>query len=124
MVRAKNRIEAHEFFKMGIDKVFRQSLDTSVRMASEVLHELGFRKYAVQRQAASFIKYDEEGLRRMAKEKVDEKKFLFKVKEEIYNQEKLLQKDLERGVIDDSHHWDSEHMRIILGDSDEHITKG
>ena len=118
IMRAKNRIEAHEFFNMGLDKVFRQSLDTSVRMASEVLHELGFRKYAVQRQAFSFIKYDEEGLRRLTNEDHDKKEFLFKVKEEIYNQEKLLQRDLKRGVVDDSHHWDSEHMRVVLGDVD------
>ena len=54
----------------------------------------------------------------MANEKQDKKEFIFKVKEEIYNQEKLLQQDLERGVVDDSHHWDSEHMRIVLGDVD------
>jgi CPA2 family monovalent cation:H+ antiporter-2 len=112
MFRAKNRIDAYEFLEMGIENVYRESLETSVKLARDVLHIMGFRKYTVHRQAQKFIQYDEASLRRLAKKTNDKEEYLFRAKEEMLEQEKLLEQDLNRGMIDDGKQWDTEQMRI------------
>jgi CPA2 family monovalent cation:H+ antiporter-2/glutathione-regulated potassium-efflux system protein KefB len=112
MVRAKSRYDAYELLNMGVKNVYRESLETSVRLASEVLHQLGFRKYTVLRQAQNFIKYDEESLRRLANEpRKGSDQYAFKVRKEISLQEKLLEADLQRGIIEYDHEWNSEERR-------------
>ncbi len=112
MVRARNRYDAYELINMGVENIYRESLDTSVKLACDVLSRMGFRKYTLHRQAQKFIKSDEEGLRRLAKQSRHEEEYIFKAREEIAMQEKLLEEDLRRGFFTDDHHWDSEQMRL------------
>ncbi|MBU2973088.1 monovalent cation:proton antiporter-2 (CPA2) family protein [Zobellia sp. B3R18] len=115
MVRAKNRYAAYEFLNMEIDHIYRESLETSLKLASEVLSQMGFRKYTLQRQAQNFIKYDEDSLRRLAKEtKIGDEDYIFKARKELEQQEKLLEQDLKRGVVEFDNHWDSEQIRAML----------
>ena len=116
MVRAKNRYHAYELLNMGVENIYRESLDTSVKMAVDVLHHMGFRKYTLVRQAQNFIKYDEDSLRRLAKQpKIDDEDYIFRAREEMKQQEKLLEEDLQRGVVTDDHYWDSEQLRRAMG---------
>ncbi|MGB7394270.1 MAG: monovalent cation:proton antiporter-2 (CPA2) family protein [Pricia sp.] len=101
MVRAKNRYDAYELINMGVENIYRESLDTSVKLASDVLSRMGFNEAALEKQAHKFVKFDEESLRRLAHQpKVDEK-YIFRAREEIAQQEKLLEEDLQRGIMDD-----------------------
>ena len=111
MVRAKNRYDAYELLNMGIEHVYRESLETSVKMASDVLQHLGFRRYTVHRQAQKFIQYDEEGLRKFSDKPKTKEEYIFRVTEMIKQQEKQLEEDLQRGIIEYDNHWDSEQMR-------------
>ncbi|MCM4163445.1 MULTISPECIES: monovalent cation:proton antiporter-2 (CPA2) family protein [unclassified Arenibacter] len=111
MLRAKNRYDAYDLLNMGVEDVYRESLDTSVRMASDALNYLGFRKYTIYRQAQKFIQYDEESLRRLSDKPQTREEYIFKAKEEIEQQEKQLEEDLKRGIIEYDNHWDSEQMR-------------
>ena len=111
MLRAKNRYDAYDLLNMGVEDVYRESLETSVKMAGDALNHLGFRKYTIYRQAQKFIQYDEEGLRRMADKPKTKEEYIFKAKEEIKQQEKQLEEDLKRGIIEFDNHWDSEQMR-------------
>ncbi len=117
MVRAKNRYAAYEFLNMEIDHIYRESLETSLKLASEVLSQMGFRKYTLQRQVQNFIKYDEDSLRRLAKEdKIGDENYIFKARKELEQQEKLLEQDFKRGIVEFDSHWDSEQIRIALDD--------
>ena len=111
MVRAKNRYDAYELLNMGIEDVYRESLETSVKMAGDVLQHLGFRRYTVHRQAQKFIQYDEEGLRKFSDKPKTKEEYIFRVTEMIKQQEKQLEEDLQRGIIEYDNHWDSEQMR-------------
>lgn len=111
MVRAKNRNDAYDLVNMGVENIYRESLDTSIKLASDVLSEMGFRKYTLHRQAHKFIQSDEEMLRRLAKETKNQESYIFKTKEEIAAQEKLLEHDRYRGLVEDDHEWDSDLMR-------------
>lgn len=120
MVRAKNRYAAYEFLNMDIDHIYRESLETSLKLASEVLSQMGFRRYTLQRQVQNFIKYDEDSLRRLAKEKkIGDENYIFKARKELEQQEKLLERDFERGVVGFDSHWDGEQIRAFLEDTKE-----
>jgi CPA2 family monovalent cation:H+ antiporter-2 len=108
MVRAKSRLDAYELFDMGIDDVYRESLDTSVRLGVDVLCKLGFRKYAATRAGPKFIRYDEAALRTLAAHRHDQASYIFNTREQIELQEQLLTIDREtvHNVHDDA--WDSE----------------
>ncbi|MEL7002699.1 MAG: monovalent cation:proton antiporter-2 (CPA2) family protein [Bacteroidota bacterium] len=112
MVRAKSRVDAYQLLNMGVDHIYRESLDTSVKLASDVLNKLGRRKYTLQRQAQNFIKYDEASLRILAKKSLYTEEYILKAREEIAQQEALLKRDLESNEItEDDHLWDSDQMR-------------
>lgn len=111
MVRARNRYDAYDLLNMGVQNIYRESLDTSVKMATDVLAMLGFRKYTLYRQAQKFIKSDEEGLKRMASQPKNRDDYIFKAREEIAAQEKLLNADRQKDIFENDHMWDSEQMR-------------
>jgi len=105
MVRAKNRYDAYELHNMDIEHIYRESLDTSVKLASHVLQFMGFDKEATEAQAKKFIQLDVASLQRLATAPKDEKEYIFRAKEEIAQQEKLLLEDLNIGRSEiDSHH--------------------
>lgn len=112
MVRARNRYDAYELLNLGVEDIYRESLDTSVKLAGDVLSQMGFRKYTIHRQAQKFIKSDEESLRRLASQPRNSDDYIFKVREEIAMQEKLLEEDWKTGIIDNDHDWDSEQLRL------------
>ncbi len=114
MIRAKNRYEAYDLLNLGIDNIYRESLDTSLSLAKDVLSKMGFRKYTLTRQVQNFIKYDETSLRRLAKESKRDDNYIFKARKEMEEQEQLLDQDFKRGIVDYDKHWDSEHLRNTL----------
>ena len=114
MIRAKNRYEAYDLLNLGIENIYRESLDTSLSLAKDVLSKMGFRKYTLNRQVQNFIKYDEESLRRLAKESKRDDNYIFKARKEIEEQEKLLDQDFKRGIVDFDNQWDSEAIKQAL----------
>ncbi len=97
MVRAKNRYDAYELHNMGIEHIYRESLDTSVKLAGDLLQLMGFDKEATTAQTHKFIQLDVESLKRLAAAPKDEKEYIYRAKEEIVQQEKLLIEDLNIG---------------------------
>lgn len=106
MVRAKSRLDAYELIDMGINDVYRESLDTSVRMGVDVLVKLGFRKYSALRASQNFIKYDEEAVRELARHRHDQSDYIFTTREQIQIQEQMLNKDRESIPNINDHAWD------------------
>jgi len=97
MVRAKNRYDAYELHNMGIEHIYRESLDTSVKLASDVLYLMGFDKEATDAQAKKFIKLDVDSLKRLAVTPKGGKEYIFRAREEMAQQEILLMEDLKIG---------------------------
>jgi CPA2 family monovalent cation:H+ antiporter-2 len=111
MARSKNRVDAYELIDSGVKDFYRESLDTSVRMAVDVLVRLGKRRYTATRKGQNFIKYDEEMLVEMASHRHDMKQYVIKAREAFRLQEELLSNDMAGGTIENDHSWDSEQMR-------------
>ncbi|WP_299247846.1 monovalent cation:proton antiporter-2 (CPA2) family protein [uncultured Lacinutrix sp.] len=114
MIRTKNRYDAYELLNLGHENIYRESLETSLTLAKDVLSRMGFRKYTLNRQVQNFIKYDEDSLRRLASEPKREDDYIFKARKELEQQEKFLNEDFKRGIVDFDSHWDSEHIRKVL----------
>jgi CPA2 family monovalent cation:H+ antiporter-2/glutathione-regulated potassium-efflux system protein KefB len=114
MIRTKNRYDAYELLNLGNENIYRESLETSLTLAKDVLSKMGFRKYTLNRQVQNFIKYDEDSLRRLASESKREDNYIFKARKELEQQEKFLNEDFKRGIVEYDSHWDSEHIRKAL----------
>ena len=111
MIRAKNRIDAYELINLGVDHIYRETIDTSVKMASDALVMMGQRKYTVHRKAQNFIKYDEQALQRLATQALNSDEYITKAREEIALQESLLKEEFHLPAeSDDDNPWDSQQM--------------
>jgi CPA2 family monovalent cation:H+ antiporter-2 len=108
MVRARNRMDAYELIDAGVKKIYRESLETSVRLGVDVLVHLGFRKYTAVRAGQSFLRYDEAALHKLAAHRHDQETYIFNVREQIAIQEELLANDLEVNPTLNDHAWDRE----------------
>ena len=85
MIRTKNRYDAYELLNLGNENIYRESLETSLTLAKDVLSKMGFRKYTLNRQVQNFIKYDEDSLRRLSQEPKDKKTIYLKLKKNLSN---------------------------------------
>ncbi len=116
MVRAKNRVDAYELVDEGVENVYRESLDTSVRLGIDVLVKLGVRRYTATRAAQNFIKYDEVAMRKLAEHRHDQGAYILKVREQIEIQEQLLLNDRELNPTINDHAWDSDMFEEKFSD--------
>jgi monovalent cation:H+ antiporter-2, CPA2 family len=114
MVRTKDRNSAYDLIDLGIGNVYREHVDTSVRMGVDVLKKLGFRAYTATRAGQSFLRYDEQALPKLASQRHDQKGYISSVREEITMEEQMLMNDLNLNPSEGDHAWDSEHMREVV----------
>jgi CPA2 family monovalent cation:H+ antiporter-2 len=121
MVRAKSRLDAYELIDMGVKDIYRESLDTSVRLGIDVLIKLGIRKYSATRAGQNFIKYDEAALHQLARHRHDQDTYIFNTREQIQLQEQLLTNDREVNPTLNDHAWDSDLVaNKFADDGSEH----
>ncbi len=66
MVRVHDRTGAYRAIRDGVDDVYRESLDTALRMGTDALAALGHSRYQAVRAARSFRFHDERHLRELA----------------------------------------------------------
>jgi CPA2 family monovalent cation:H+ antiporter-2 len=108
MSRAHNNSDAYALMEHNVQQVYRESLDSSVRLGIDVLSQLGFRRYSATRAAQKFISYDEAAVQKLAQHRHDQKQYIHSTREEIKMQEQLLAND--RDVIHNlnDHAWESD----------------
>jgi CPA2 family monovalent cation:H+ antiporter-2 len=116
MVRAKNRYDAYELIDIGVKNIYREHLDTSIRLGVDVLKKLGKRSYSSTRAAQNFIKHDEEAMWKLSEHRHDQKEYIVNVRKHIELQEMLLKNDQQHDPTANDHAWDSEFLR-------ENVTK-
>ncbi|REJ79433.1 MAG: potassium transporter [Acidobacteria bacterium] len=110
MMRANNRYDAYEFVDMGVKNIYRESLDTSIRLGVDVLRKLGGTAYTSTRAGQQFLKRDEEAMWELAGHRHDEKAYISEARARIELQEELLEKDMEDKAREQDHAWDSEPL--------------
>lgn len=95
MARSVGWNDSYDLLDAGIGDVYRETLDSALRMAADALHQLGFRRYQALRAAKTFRRHDERYLRELAAMRHDRKELIRGAKQRIEDLEKLLQEEIE-----------------------------
>ncbi len=92
-LRAHGRIEAYDYLDLGEERIYRETLDSSLRMGTDVIRELGVPAYAASRAAKIYRQADEASVRRMALHRHDRAKFLDVAREAVNAFDELMRAD-------------------------------
>jgi CPA2 family monovalent cation:H+ antiporter-2 len=92
-LRAHSRIEAYEYLELGEERIYRETLDSSLSMGTDVLRELGVPAYAAGRAAKMYRKADEAAIRMMAKHRNDRPNYLNAARQSIQAFEEVMRGD-------------------------------
>lgn len=96
-VRALSRTEAYEYLAAGEGHIYRETLDSSLRMGVDILEKLGVRPHAARRAAKAYFRRDEEMVRTMASHRdADDTEYISYAKDAVHSLDELLRSDLGR----------------------------
>jgi len=103
--RAKGRIQAHEFNKMGVDVFVRETFHSALVLSEQVMTELGTHAYMAHRAIRTFKKFDERHVRDLLKVERDTKDYVSVVQKNKAELEQVLWADIsdKDQLVDD--HW-------------------
>lgn len=109
LVRATNRFDAYDLMNAGMLHVYRETIDTSLRMGVDVMKLLGYRSYNTQRAARAFLKMDEGNLKKLASIR-DNEEYILTARYHIEEMEKMLQADNLSLLTSEDKSWDEESL--------------
>ncbi|MBT8400018.1 MAG: monovalent cation:proton antiporter-2 (CPA2) family protein [Rhodothermia bacterium] len=116
LARAFDWKDAHDLIDAGVDYVYREALDSSLRMGADALTLLGFRSYQSKRAALKFMKHDEDSLKQLTEMRnEDQGVYINAARKRIQDLERLLQSDLEDEGLERDAGWDAESLREEFG---------
>ncbi|MDB6077271.1 MAG: potassium transporter [Akkermansiaceae bacterium] len=98
-LRAHSRVEAYDYLDAGEELIYRETLDTSLRMGVDILEHLGVAPHLADQTARLYRERDEVMLRTIAKSRNAEKdsaKRLNAAREAVHTLDALMRADLER----------------------------
>jgi monovalent cation:proton antiporter-2 (CPA2) family protein len=110
LVRATNRYDAYDQMNAGILRVYRETVDTALRMGVDAMVLLGQRAYTANRLARTFLKHDEANLKKLASIR-DPDEHLIAAKSYIEEIEQIVQADMKDAPIERDSGWDVETLR-------------
>ncbi|WP_304063058.1 monovalent cation:proton antiporter-2 (CPA2) family protein [Pedobacter glucosidilyticus] len=111
--RAYDRNDSFDLMESGVDYIYRETLDSSLRLGADALQMIGFRAYQTHRAARTFLKHDERVLSDLIKHRHDSKSYISVAKEKITELEELILRDIkDEGILERDSGWDSEKLRI------------
>jgi hypothetical protein len=116
LVRAQNRFDAYDLMNSGMLHVYRETIDTSLRVGVDVMKMLGHRSYTAQRAARTFFKIDEKNMKKLSAIR-DQNQYILAAREKIEELEKIIR--TERGDISlqEDGAWDEESLIAEMQDS-------
>jgi len=118
LARARGRTQAYDLLDAGVDHVFRETLDSSLRLGVTALRLLGFRSYQAHRAAKKFRRLDEASVRELARVRHDRRVYIGRAREMIRDLEQILQADLARLDPGRDAAWDTESLSAEYSPAD------
>jgi monovalent cation:proton antiporter-2 (CPA2) family protein len=123
LVRAVGRTHAYELIEDGVDRVYRESLDSSIRLGVDVMRLLGVPAHEALRRGRMFRRHDERALRELAGSRSDRKQYVLGVRQQTEELERLMRSDELSFHPEDDSAWDAtslrDEARIQRGDEDD-----
>ncbi|WP_133273502.1 monovalent cation:proton antiporter-2 (CPA2) family protein [Hymenobacter radiodurans] len=112
LVRAHDRPDAYGFIEAGLTDVYRETVDSSLRLGVDALRLLGVRAYHAQRAARTFLRHDELAMRELAAVHKDRKTYFSTARQRIQELEQLLHFDAaNENLREVDEGWDNESLR-------------
>ncbi|MET3875414.1 monovalent cation:proton antiporter-2 (CPA2) family protein [Chitinophaga sp. OAE865] len=111
LVRAENNEDTFELMDLGVLHIYRETVDTSLRVGVDALRMLGERAYHSERAARTFFRQDERTLKGLSALRDDKKQYISSMKERIEEMEKLISSDRVKTWLDEGQGWDPESLR-------------
>ena len=109
-VRATNRIDAYDLMNAGVLRVYRETVDTAIRMGVDTMAFLGIKPYTANRLARTFFKHDEANLKKLASIR-DPDEYIVAAKNYIEELELILQADTKDPGLERDEGWEIESLR-------------
>ncbi|MBV7528517.1 monovalent cation:proton antiporter-2 (CPA2) family protein [Chitinophaga sp. sic0106] len=111
LVRAKDSQDTFELMDMGVLHIYRETVDTSLRLGVDALNMLGMRSYHNHRAARTFLRQDELSLKSLSATRDNKKEFVSVMKDRIAEMEQLISADKIKTWLDEGEGWDSSSIR-------------
>lgn len=110
LVKAEGINDTYELMDLGVLHIYRETLDTSLRMGADTLKMLGVRAYHAQRNMSTFRKQDEKALKGLSAIRNDKKLYINTVRERIEELEKLMNTDKVTKWNPSAQGWDEQSL--------------
>jgi len=111
LARARGRGDAMDLVEIGVEGVYRETFDASLRTGVDALRLLGVHAHRAERSARTFRRHDEAAMVEMASRRGDQASFVQSARERLRMLEEALQADLGRADRFGESGWDSEDVR-------------
>jgi voltage-gated potassium channel Kch len=119
LTRAVSRTHAYELIDAGVDDIYRESFDSSIRVGVDAMRRLGWPGHEAFRRARMFRRHDETALRELAGMRRDQKAYIHGIRQQTEELERILQADLRDFHPEDDSAWDADSLRREYGSTDE-----
>ena len=110
LVRSSTREDTYDQMNAGILHIYRETIDTSLRMGVDAMKILGHRAYTAQRAARTFFRYDEQKLKDLSKVRDNEKEYINQAREYIEELEEIIKSDTKQLHLEKDQGWDEDSL--------------
>ncbi|WP_298736896.1 monovalent cation:proton antiporter-2 (CPA2) family protein [uncultured Chitinophaga sp.] len=119
LVKAETITDVFDLMELGVLNIYREPLDTSLRMGADALRILGHRAYNARRAAATFRRHDEKALKELSALRNDRKSYLSMFKERIEEISILINKDKTQPWNNEAEGWNERSLLATSGDEED-----
>lgn len=124
MTRTKSWDSSYDMLEREVNGVYREYLDSALRMAADALYLIGYRNFQVQRAVKKFRKHDEYLLGELAGLRNEQKTFIKSSKQHIQDLEKMMLEDYKNEAKDKDLGWDATTIKEEFAPILRNLKKG
>jgi voltage-gated potassium channel Kch len=110
LIRAYDYTDTYDLMDAGMLHIYRETLNTSIRMGSDALKFFGRRSYKTQRAARMFLHHDEKALKKLSSVRDNSKEYILTARQVIEELEQMIKSDSIDNVLRKDTGWDEESL--------------
>ncbi|MFC1575468.1 monovalent cation:proton antiporter-2 (CPA2) family protein [Gemmatimonadota bacterium] len=115
LVRVEGRPEAYELLEQEVEHVYREGVETALRMGVDALRLLGRPAHQVHRASRTFFRHDEDSVRDLGRMRHDRAAYFSAARERISTLEELMLTELNAEGEERDAGWDTESLLEEFG---------
>ncbi len=117
LARAFDWEDAHDLLGAGVTHVYRDTIDTSLRLGEDALRMMGVRAYRAHRASQRFFRHDEESVRELTERRADAAVYVNLARQRILALEQMFEADRSELSLERDSGWDAESLREEFRDT-------